>query len=131
MLSAAGKYSTICIASLFALAGCSATGLSDTAGLVRLTRSEPDLQKCRFLGDATGSQGDFLFGSITSNSALETGARNDLKNKAASMGGNVVYLLTDRAGQTANDGELRQTNVTISGGVYACAEPASQALGKK
>ncbi|WZB73779.1 DUF4156 domain-containing protein [Achromobacter insuavis] len=42
---------------------------------------------CAFLGDVTGSQGNFLAGAITSNADLETGARNDLKNRAAALGG--------------------------------------------
>ena len=65
----------------------------------------------------TGSQGDFLRGAITSNADLETGARNDLKNRAAAMGGNVVYLLTQRAGQTGRKDHSEQTNVTLTGNV--------------
>ena len=46
---------------------------------MRITHNEPG-KGCAFLGDVTGSQGDFLRGAITSNADLETGARNDLKN---------------------------------------------------
>ena len=88
------------------------------ASSVRLTHNEPT--GCTFLGEATGSQGNFLLGVITSNSDMETGARNDLKNKAAAMGGNVVYLLTQRAGVTATRDHSEQTNVTLGGNVYRC-----------
>ncbi|WP_131701662.1 DUF4156 domain-containing protein, partial [Enterobacter hormaechei] len=77
-----------------------------------------------FLGEVTGSQGNFFTGGWTSNSNLETGARNDLKNQAYSMGGNVVVILTQRAGQTGSayfgSGSSQQTNVTLSGTVYRC-----------
>lgn len=92
---------------------------SPAASSVRITSQEPGAH-CQFLGDVTGSQGDFLRGSVTSNADLETGARNDLKNKAAAMGGNVVYLLMHRAGQTGSKDRLEQTNVTLSGNVYHC-----------
>ncbi len=53
---------------------------------------------------------------------METGARNDIKNKAAAIGGNVVVLLTQRAGQTGGyyGGSGQQTNVTLTGNVYRC-----------
>lgn len=89
------------------------------ASNVRITHNEPG-KGCAFLGDVTGSQGDFLRGAITSNADLETGARNDLKNRAAAMGGNVVYLLTQRAGQTGRKDHSEQTNVTLTGNVYRC-----------
>ena len=91
---------------------------------MRITHNEPG-KGCAFLGDVTGSQGDFLRGAITSNADLETGARNDLKNRAAAMGGNVVYLLTQRAGQTGRKDHSEQTNVTLTGNVYRCSERAA------
>ena len=108
------------LASACALAACAPTALSPGASSnVRITHNEPG-KDCAFLGDVTGSQGNFLAGVITSNADLETGARNDLKNKAAALGGNVVYLLTQRAGQTGGKDRLEQTNVTLSGNVYRC-----------
>lgn len=115
---------TLRIASLMAcaatLAACAPTALAPgAAASVRITHNEPG-RECVFLVDVTGSQGNFLAGAITSNADLETGARNDLKNRAAAMGGNVVYLLTQRAGQTGGKDHLEQTNVTLSGNVYRC-----------
>lgn len=114
----------ITILTLAALTACASTPLKQEATLVRLTHVEPSTERCQFLGDITGSQGDFLQGSFTSNEDLETGARHDLKNKAHAMGGNVVYLLTQRAGQTGSfneyGGGTEQTNVTLSGNVYRC-----------
>ncbi|MBU2893465.1 DUF4156 domain-containing protein [Colwellia sp. D2M02] len=110
------------------LAACSSIDVSQDATMVRLTHNEPSIKECHFLGDVTGSQGDFFVGAFTSNENLETGARNDIKNKAKALGGNVVYLLTERAGQTGSVGGIdgnvsggsQQTNVTLSGNVYYC-----------
>ncbi len=90
---------------------------------MRITHTEPG-KECTFLGEVTGSQGNFFTGGWTSNSNLETGARNDLKNQALTKGGNVVVILTQRAGQTGSSyfgsGSSQQTNVTVSGSVYRC-----------
>ncbi len=112
------------IAMLVGLSACSSIELTPGAQLVRLTHNEPG-KECQFLGDITGNQGDFFTGEFTSNEDLESGARNDLKNKAYGVGGNVVYLLTQRAGQTGSfsnefGGGISQTNVTLSGNVYHC-----------
>jgi hypothetical protein len=106
------------------LAACSSVAVQPQANGVRLTHNEPG-NECTFLGDVTGSQGDFFTGAFTSNADLETGARNDIKNKAMSLGGDTVYILTQRAGQTGSysddfGGGSQQTNVTLSGNVYKC-----------
>jgi Domain of unknown function (DUF4156) len=112
--------------SLFALvllAGCTATRLQPGAETVQIANAAPD-RECKFLGDITGNEGNAFTGAFITNENLETGARNDLKNKAAALGGNLVVLLTHRAGQTGSAGEsggsILQTNVTISGNVYRC-----------
>jgi len=110
---------------VLSLTACSAIPLQQSASLVRLTHQEPTSDQCKFLGDITGNQGDFFTGGFTSNADLETGARNDIKNQASALGGNVVYLLTQRAGQTGSYsdefGGNQQTNVTLSGNVYYCS----------
>lgn len=108
----------------FSLSACQAIKLTPGAEQVRLTHNEPG-QECKFLGEITGNQGDFFTGEFTSNANLETGARHDLKNKAYQVGGNTIYLLTQRAGQTGSfdpdfGGGISQTNVTLSGNVYHC-----------
>ncbi|WP_175996861.1 DUF4156 domain-containing protein [Burkholderia stabilis] len=107
-----------------ALAACAPLALSSTGRDVRVVMTDPG-GTCRHLGDVTGSQGNFLIGGFIPDSSLETGARNDLKNRAAALGGNVVVLLTQRGTQSGsfdgNDGGyLRQTGVTLTGSVYRC-----------
>lgn len=108
------------------LSACSAIPLNPDAMNIRITQTEPS-NDCKFLGDITGNQGDFFTGGFTSNADLETGARNDLKNKALALGGNTIVLLTQRAGQTGGyddewGGGTQQTNVTLSGSVFHCPQ---------
>lgn len=107
------------------VSGCTATPANSGAERVRITNVEPG-KECKFIGDVTGNQGNFFTGAWTSNENLETGARNDIKNKAAAMGGNVVAILTQRAGQTGSYGQYggssQQTNVVITGNAYRCPE---------
>jgi hypothetical protein len=85
-------------------------------------QSEP--KGCEYVGEATGNQGGFWTGAYTSNENLETGARNTLKNKAFDMGGNVIVMMTNRAGQTGGGGWAgtgsTQTNVAMTATVFNC-----------
>ena len=105
------------------IAACSAVNLESGAQPVRVVTNEP--QGCEYLGEVTGSQGDFFTGAFTSNANLETGARNDMKNQASKLGANTVQLLTNRAGQTGSmgqgSGSMEQTNVTYTGAAYKCS----------
>ena len=102
---------------------CAATSLIPGAEKVRVVRTEPG-KDCEYLGEVTGDQGNWLSGAYTSNANLETGALNDLKNKAFQMGGNLVFILTNRAGSTTDQssGVDRQTNVVMTGSVYKCPQ---------
>lgn len=115
------KIYTLSLTALFA--GCSIAPINPGAETVRLTNVEPG-KECKFLGDVVGNEGDFLRGALISNANLEIGAKNDLKNKAAAMGGNVVNIITQRAGQSGGGTDFgsRQTNVTLSGNVYKCPD---------
>ena len=106
------------------LSACAATELTPSAQAVRIVTEEP--KGCKYLGEVTGNQGNFMTGGFTSNANLETGARNDMKNQTQQMGGNTVQLLTNRAGQTGSfsqgSGGMQETNVTYSGIAYSCPE---------
>ena len=106
---------------LCVLAGCAATPLTHDAAPIRLTNAEPG-KECRYLGEVTGRQGDWWTGPFTSNANLEEGARNDLKNKAAALGANVVHLVTSQSGVSAagSGGGSETTVVTYVGAAYRC-----------
>lgn len=101
------------------VAGCAMTTTKPVAGseTVRLTNSEP--QGCKLLGDITGSQKSNLFNATADR---ETGSRNDLKNQAVAMGGNVVQLLSSHTSQFQLDGTSGADTITLSANVYACAQ---------
>lgn len=80
------------IAAAVLLAGCSTVNDLTPAGQsVRFSDSQPG-GECRLLGQITGSQSTWLSGG--GESASTRGAANDLRNKAAAMGGNVIYGVT-------------------------------------
>ena len=72
------------------LAGCSATPVSQQGARVEITTERPN--GCKMLGEVVGSQGNVFSGDFTTDRALMEGARNDLRNKAAAIGANVVQM---------------------------------------
>lgn len=76
--------------SALVLIGCSATPVSQKGTAVEITTERP--QNCRMLGEVIGSQGNAFSGDFTRDETLIQGARNDLRNKAAELGANVVQI---------------------------------------
>ena len=80
--------------------------------------TEKPAGNCKPIGDAVGSQGNWFTGDYTSNKNLLVGARNDLRNKAAKMGGNYVWVQ-----DSSNTNAWRSkgtSNTTVLGVVYRC-----------
>src|SRR4051812_23500838 len=82
-------YSLIVFAAIILLSACSAIQTTPDSALIELVNDKPQAD-CRALGEAIGSQGNFFTGNYTSNKNLMIGARNDLRNQAANLGGNLV-----------------------------------------
>jgi len=110
------------------LAGCASIALNPAASRVIASPNKAP-RGCKFLGQVNGSQGNFFTGGFTANRNLEQGAQNDLRNRAANMGGNYVQLITNRASSTGSvssdgfggiSGSSQQTGVTAIGNVYHC-----------
>jgi hypothetical protein len=99
------------------LIGCSAIPTTREGSSVELVTEKPS-GNCKPLGDAVGSQGNWFTGDYTSNKNLLMGARNDLRNKAAKMGGNTVWV-QDKANTNAW-GSKGTSNTTVLGVVYRC-----------
>ena len=105
------------VVSTFLVIGCSATPVTPEGSAVELLTEKPT-GNCKPLGDAVGSQGNWLTGDYTSNKNLLIGARNNLRNKAAKMGGNYVWVQNLA---NTNAWESRgTTNTTVLGVVYRC-----------
>lgn len=99
------------------LAGCSGTQQLSSAGQrVTFTDQQPGSQ-CRLLGNLTGSQSNWLNGAGGEGSSLR-GAANDLRNRAAEMGGNVIYGATSPTQNIWSS--FAPLDSKMSGQVYKC-----------
>ncbi len=107
---------TAALAVLF-LVGCSAISTTPEGKSVELVTVNPP-GNCKSLGDIVGSQGNWITGDYTSNKNLLIGARNDLRNQAAEMGGNYVWV--QDSNNTNAWGSTGTTNTTVLGVVYRC-----------
>lgn len=96
--------------------GCAATETTSKGAAVEIVTERPT--GCRLLGEAVGKQGNAFTGDFISNENLMIGARNDLKNKAAAMGGNVVQAQSMLNGtHPYSSGAISST---VIGNVFAC-----------
>lgn len=100
------------------LSGCAATAVNPQANGVEIVNEAPSPNQCKFLGEVVGTQGNWFTGDYTSNKNLVTGARNELRNQAHALGGNLVYV-QDMKNSNAW-GSLGTTNTTAVGKVYKC-----------
>lgn len=100
------------------LAGCAAKPILEEAQHIEIVNEAPDRTKCQLLGEITGSQGNWFTGDFTSNKNLVVGARNELRNQAHKLGGNMVHM-QDMKNASAW-GSLGTTNTTAVGKVYRC-----------
>jgi len=98
--------------------GCSAISATPQAQRIMLVKDKPTAETCEYMGEAIGSQGDFLTGNFTDSDKLMEGARNDLRNKASAMGGNTVHVQNITSSQA--DESLGTTNTLVVGHVYRC-----------
>jgi len=101
------------------IVGCSAHQVMPEALSVEIVNEAPNKAKCNFLGEIIGSQGNWFTGDFTSNENLVIGARNELRNKAHHLGGNVIYVQDMK--NTNAWGSLGTTNTTAIGKVYQCS----------
>ena len=98
------------------LAGCAATSVTPQGAAVELVTARP--AGCKVIGEVVGKQGNVFSGDFTTNENLMIGARNDLRNRAAAMGGNVVHMQdTLNATHPYSAGAV---STTIVGTVFAC-----------
>lgn len=102
------------------LTGCAATKVVSEAQNVEIVNEKPNADKCIFVGEIVGSQGNWFTGDFTSNKDLVIGARNELRNEAYKLGANIVYIQDMK--NTNAYGSLGTTNTTAVGKAYRCIE---------
>ncbi|QHM72602.1 DUF4156 domain-containing protein [Mixta intestinalis] len=99
------------------LTGCSTSkDLSAAGQRVTFTDQQPG-EACQLLGEITGSQSNWLSGAGGESSSLR-GAANDLRNRAAEMGGNVIYGATSPTQNIWSS--FAPLDSKMSGQVYKC-----------
>ncbi|WP_233968844.1 DUF4156 domain-containing protein [Pectobacterium polaris] len=99
------------------LAGCSSTSQLSAAGqAVAFTDTKPG-SECQLLGQASGSQSNWLAGNHNDGSSMRSAA-NDLRNKAAAMGGNTIYGTTSSSETFWSS--FAPLDSKMNGSVYKC-----------
>ncbi len=101
--------------SAFSLASCASTTavkLNPAAESVQIIKSEPDPVKCRFIKD--------VYGQAKSKDVAEgqLNARNDLKNKAAALGANLVTIDTNAAANAMD--WTGRNQFALNGRAFSC-----------
>lgn len=97
------------------VAGCSTEDLSPEGAKVTASRNPP-ATGCKEVGHVVGHGGGTFGGEFISNDDLIEYALNDLRNKAAEVGGN--YVQHDPP--TLGEGDGTTTTATISGTAFRC-----------
>lgn len=120
-------------AAVVALTGCAPIQPIVPGAQQVIVSPNPPPKGCKYLGAVVGNQGNFFTGGFTSNSNLEEGSLNAVRNKAATLGANYVQMVTNRAGVTGSvssdqygyiSGGSQETNVVATGNAYKCPAKA-------
>lgn len=108
-----------CLLVVVSLAGCSnhSNQLTAAGQQVRFVENQPG-QECHFLGNLTGEQSNWISGSQSAAGSPLRGAANDLRNRAAALGGNVIYNASTPAETLA--ASFIPLPTKMSGQIYHC-----------
>lgn len=104
------------------LAACAAKQASPGAEMVYVSE-QPAPAGCRFVGEVQGSQGNFWTSEFTSDRNLLTGARNEMRNQALSLGANYIVVETQSHSHNTARYSLGGTYASvIIGNAFDCPE---------
>ncbi|MDX5630298.1 MULTISPECIES: DUF4156 domain-containing protein [unclassified Brenneria] len=102
------------------LAGCSTTNQLSPAGqAVTFTETQPS-SECQLLGQVSGTQSNWFSGNHNEATSMR-GAANDLRNKAAAMGGNTLYGVSSPSETVWSS--FVPLDSKMVGSVYKCPQP--------
>ncbi|PWC11029.1 DUF4156 domain-containing protein [Brenneria corticis] len=105
------------ISAALLLAGCGTTNQLSSAGqAVEFTDTQPG-SECQLLGQVSGTQSNWLSGNHSDGSSMR-GAANDLRNKAAALGGNTIYGATSPSETFWSS--FAPLDSKMAGSVYKC-----------
>jgi len=108
------------------LMACAAKQASPGAEKIFVSdRPPPD--GCRFMGEVQGSQGNFWTSEFTSDRNILSGARNEMRNQALTLGANYVLVETQSHSNNTAGFSLGGTYASvIIGNAYSCSPAALQ-----
>ena len=110
----------ICIFSLVLLSACAAKPVLTGAEKIYVSEFPPP-KGCLFVGEVQGSQGNLWTSDFTSDRNLLTGARNEMRNQALSLGANYVMIETQSHSHNTTGVGGSYASVII-GNAFACPE---------
>ena len=100
---------------IFLLAGllssCAVATLNKDAAHVEIAAEPLKLANCQYLGEVTGTEGHWYTYLFLTNRTMVQSAVNDLRNRAAALGGDTVFI---------RENTPFVTSVTLLGLVYRC-----------
>ncbi|MWN30959.1 MULTISPECIES: DUF4156 domain-containing protein [unclassified Gilliamella] len=108
----------VAISATLLLSACSNSNhqLTSAGSQVKFIDTKP-AASCQLLGKAEGRRSSF-FSGVKTHSELIRDAATELMNKAAEMGGNVIYNAQDTSMQYISD--IAPTDAVMVGEVYSC-----------
>jgi predicted secreted Zn-dependent protease len=108
----------VAVSATLLLSACSNSNhqLTSAGSHVQFIDTKP-AASCQLLGKAEGRRSSF-FSGLKTHSELIRDAASDLMNKAAAMGGNVIYNAQDTSMQYISD--IAPTDAVMVGEVYSC-----------
>jgi hypothetical protein len=110
---------SIIISSIF-LAACAAKPASPGAEKLYVSNQRPP-KGCVFVGEVQGSQGNFWTAEFTSDRNILSGARNEMRNQALSLGANYVMVeIQSNSHNTARPSLGGTYASVIIGNAFAC-----------
>ncbi len=110
----------IILFSIAFLTACAAKQSSPGAERIFVSEDPPP-KGCRFVGEVQGSQGNFWTSDFTSDRNLLSGARNEMRNQALSLGANYVMVETQSHSHNTAPYSLGGTYASvIIGNAYDC-----------
>jgi len=107
------------IFSIALLSACAAKPVNPGAERIYVSELPPP-DECLFVGEVQGSQGNFWTSDFTSDRNLLTGARNEMRNQALSLGANYVMIETQSHSHNTGLGIGGSYSSVIIGNAFRC-----------
>jgi hypothetical protein len=111
--------------SLSFLTACAPKQIMPGAEQIFVGNELPPNTSCQYRGEVLGSQGNFWTAEFTSDKNILTGARNEMRNQALSLGANYVVIQSENNSHNTAYKSLGGTYASVViGNAYLCSDAA-------